>query len=87
VWFAITYSRGIFPTQGLNSSLLHRQADSLPLHHLGNPMEAQLFSNTILHLNRFRNFKILLLFNSLKTRETRIGRRIFFASSFSTLEL
>ena len=32
--------QGIFPTQGLNPrllSLLHWQADSLPLHHLGSP--------------------------------------------------
>lgn len=34
-----------------------------------------------MHLNRFTNFEILLLFNTLKTREARIGRRIFFASS------
>ena len=27
----------IFPTQGLNPCLLHWQADSLPLSHLGNP--------------------------------------------------
>ena len=40
---AILLSRGIFPTQGLNPRLprlLHWQADSLPLHHLGNPREA-----------------------------------------------
>ena len=29
--------QGIFPTQGLNSSLLLWQADSLPLSHLGSP--------------------------------------------------
>ena len=32
-WVAISYSRGIFPTQGSNQSLLHHlhwQADSLP---------------------------------------------------------
>ena len=32
--------QGVFPTQGLNSCLLrllHWQADSLPLHHLGSP--------------------------------------------------
>ena len=35
-WVAISYSRGIFLTQGSNqhlSSLLHQQADSLLLHH------------------------------------------------------
>ena len=39
-WVAISYSRGIFPTHGLNSCLfhlLHWQADSLPLHHLESP--------------------------------------------------
>ena len=30
--------QGIFPTQGLDLYLLHWQADSLPLHHLGGPM-------------------------------------------------
>ena len=37
-WVVISFSRGIFPTQGLNPHLLcllHRQADSLPLSHLG----------------------------------------------------
>ena len=30
--------QGIFPTQGLNPSLLRRQADSLPLNHQGSPL-------------------------------------------------
>ena len=37
-WVAISSSRGVFPTQGLNLSLLHLlhwQVDSLPLSHLG----------------------------------------------------
>ena len=37
-WAAISYFRGIFPTQGLNLHLLHLlhwQAESLMLHHLG----------------------------------------------------
>ena len=37
-WVAIGFSGGIFLTQGLNLHflcLLHWQADSLPLHHLG----------------------------------------------------
>ena len=44
-WAAISYSRGIFPTQGSNLRLLHLlhwQADSFPLCHpgsLGNSME------------------------------------------------
>ena len=40
-WIAISYSRGIFLTQGLNSCLLcflDWQVDSLPLSHLGSPM-------------------------------------------------
>ena len=34
-WAAISFSRGIFPTQGSNSHLLHWRVDSLPLSHLG----------------------------------------------------
>ena len=34
---AISFYRGIFLAQGLNLHLLYWQADSLPLHHLGNP--------------------------------------------------
>ena len=41
--------QGIFPTQGLNLSVLHWQADSLPLSHLGSPASSvvhrQIFSN------------------------------------------
>ena len=33
--------QGIFPTQGLNLSLLHRQVDSLPWSHLGDPLGHQ----------------------------------------------
>ena len=36
-WVAISFSRGIFPTQGSNPSLLLWQADSLPLSHQGSP--------------------------------------------------
>ena len=36
-WVAISFSRGIFPTQELNLHLLHWQADSLPLSHQGSP--------------------------------------------------
>ena len=32
-WIAISFSRGIFLTQGSNLGLLHCQADSLPLSH------------------------------------------------------
>ena len=33
-------SQGIFPTQGLNLSLLHWQADSLPRSHQGSPVSS-----------------------------------------------
>ena len=36
-WVAISFSRGVFPTQGLNLYLLYWQADSLPLSHLRSP--------------------------------------------------
>ena len=36
-WVAISSSRRIFPTQGLNPGLLHWQADSLPLSHQKSP--------------------------------------------------
>ena len=45
-WDAMPYSRGIFPTQGLNPRLLcllHRQADSLPLHHLRSHLSKQIW--------------------------------------------
>ena len=38
-WVAISFSRGIFPTQGLNPHLLHWQADSLPQSHLRSPLK------------------------------------------------
>ena len=37
--------QGIFPTQGLNPHLLHCQADSLPLSHLGSPTHFHSWSN------------------------------------------
>ena len=40
-WVAISFSRGIFPTQGWNLNLLHLlhwPANSLALPHLGSPM-------------------------------------------------
>ena len=37
-WLAISYSRGIFSTQGSNPCLLYWQADSLPLCRLGRPL-------------------------------------------------
>ena len=43
--------QGIFPTQGLNSHLLHWQADSLPLSHQGSPVSY--LWPTIICLSRF----------------------------------
>ena len=37
-WVAISFSRGIFPTQESNPCLLNCQADSLPLSHQGSLM-------------------------------------------------
>ena len=36
-WVAISFSRGIFPTQELNRCLLHCQVNSLPLSRQGSP--------------------------------------------------
>ena len=41
----VSFSRGIFLTQGLNLHLLHWQADSLPLSHLGSPSWSQVCRN------------------------------------------
>ena len=38
-WVAISSSRGIFLTQGLNLRFLHRQVDSLPLSYQGTPLK------------------------------------------------
>ena len=46
-WIAIFFLQGIFLTQGLNLHLLHWQADSLPLSHLGSPY-GPYFSNQIM---------------------------------------
>ena len=52
--------QGIFLTQGLNPSLLHWQADSLPLTHLGNPpLKYQIFE-IIFKVPHFMLFKALV---------------------------
>ena len=38
-WVAVSFSRGIFPTQGSDPHLLHWQVDSLPLSHQGSPCD------------------------------------------------
>ena len=43
-WITISYSRGIFSTQGSNVHLLrlqHWQVDCFPLSHLGSPLEIE----------------------------------------------
>ena len=57
--------QGIFPTQGLNMHLLHWQADSLPLRHLGSPCHC-----LFIHLNHSLLYKILEVF--YKTAYNRI---------------
>ena len=50
-WVAISFSRGIFPTQGSNLHPLHWQVDSLPAYHLGSPIgitKAIQISNSLL---------------------------------------
>ena len=37
-WVAISFSRGVFLTQGSNSYLLNWQVDSLPRSHQGSPV-------------------------------------------------
>ena len=41
------FLQGIFLTQGLNQSLLHKQADSLPLSHLGSPASLCLIADSL----------------------------------------
>ena len=44
-WVSISYSRGIFLTQGSKLHLLHWQMDSLPLRHLVSPCNGILLSH------------------------------------------
>ena len=56
-WVAISYSQGIFLTQGSNPRLLHLlhwQVDSLPLSHLGSPTVKDNFYMYHSSLNSFR---------------------------------
>ena len=50
--------QGIFLTQGLNPSLLHWKADSLPLSHLGSPLVKLLMA--FFHSTRTKNFTICM---------------------------
>ena len=56
-WVAISIYTGVFPTQGSNPSLLHRQADSLPLSHLGSPRNRQYFITVVFHTMQTRKPK------------------------------
>ena len=44
-WAVISFSRGIFPTQGSNPCLLHWQVDSWPLSHQGSPKSVRTHSH------------------------------------------
>ena len=59
-WVVVPFSRGIFPTQGLNPGLQHCRADSLPAEPLGKPKNTGVGSLSLLQvifwtqeLNRF----------------------------------
>ena len=52
-WVAISFSRVFFLTQELNPHLLHWQADSLPLSHLGSPKELLQLSNKNNSIKKF----------------------------------
>ena len=68
--------QGIFPTQGLNPCLLHWQADSLPLNHLGITDRLQsgfiyaLYYLLYLNMGRICNW---LLINRITWQETVVG--------------
>ena len=61
------FLQGIFPTQGLNLSLLHGQADFLPLSHLEAPLPCLLEFNIYFGVNcllahySVRSFVLVLL--------------------------
>ena len=57
------FAQGIFPTQGSNPCLLHGQADSLSLSHLGSPLVKRSVTN-INHENEYI-YVLLLLFQSI----------------------
>ena len=46
-WVAISFSRGIFPTQGLNAGLLHCRQMLYPLGHQGNPKRPTVNKNPL----------------------------------------
>ena len=57
--------QGIFSTQGSNLRLLHCQADSLPMSHLGSPKNKDSLLHNHNTVIRFRKFKldVILFFN------------------------
>ena len=68
-WVAISYSRGIFLTQGSNqhlSSLLHRQADSLLLHH---NIKTQIIRNYNMMISVQNGMKSLKISKAGKVKE------------------
>ena len=52
----ISFSRGIFLTQGLNQCLLLWQADSLPLSHLGRPSPSLGLPQMQLSFDKMENY-------------------------------
>ena len=60
-WVAISSSKVIFRTKELNLKLLHWQADSLPLSHLGNPWSIRVGKTLIFIM--VVCFKLLSLFS------------------------
>ena len=74
-WVAVSFYKGVFPTQGSNPSLLHllhQQADSLPLSHLGSPRNRQYF--------------ITIVFHTLQTRKPRHTGWVFCSELLLTAE-
>ena len=73
-WVAISYSRGIFPTQGLNRvscmSCFGRQI-SLPPHHLGSPLLSLLQIKSVILPFYFFNYESMIthLQETLKNTE------------------
>ena len=63
------FLQGIFPTQGLNPSLLHLlhwQVDSLPLDHVGSP--SPMVCKSPLSSTSFLTFVVFILFDHSKNK-------------------
>ena len=60
---------GIFPDQGSNPCLLHRQADSQPLHHQGR-LEATFFCIAYLNISLFNFHALFVVLLGIEIRLT-----------------